>query len=121
MCGLALSLADEAVGEERLEGGRERGHRAASSWNALEPLGGQGEQLRRGGQVPVGVAGVGVPEVGRQPRQLRLDVGPGAVASRAAWRPRRSGAGHGAWAAGGDRGSSPALAGRSRNVSQVRS
>ena len=73
------SLAGQVVGEECLDGGRERGHRVCFFLECLEPPGGQGEQFRCRGQVGVGVAGVCVPEVGRQPRQHGLDVGPGPV------------------------------------------
>ena len=68
-----VALADQPVGEERLQRRCEQAHRAPLL-GAFEALGGEREQLRSGLQIPVGRSRVDVPEVGAQQRQPRLDV-----------------------------------------------
>ena len=74
-----LTLLGEPVGEERLAAwGRSRSscrHLPAR----LQALRGQREQLGCGRQVPVRRARIAMPEIGRQRRQLGLDVGAAAI------------------------------------------
>src|SRR4029450_6592862 len=46
---------------------------------ALEPIRGQGEQNWCRGEIPIGCGGIDVAEIGRQPRQARLDIDSGTV------------------------------------------
>ena len=70
-----VALGDQPVGEPCLQCRRERTHDCRPSV-VLKAVGGELEQLRRGGQIPIAVARPGVPEICREQRHQRLHIGP---------------------------------------------
>ena len=73
-----VALNRQPLGEERLDGGCQRGHDRCPVV-LLEPLRGHGQQFGRGLQVPIRRCGADVTEVGRQQRHPCGDVCPVAI------------------------------------------
>ena len=110
-----VQLADQPVGEERLQ---RRGERViAGPPGRRRAPGGVREQLRRGREVLVGVGGVRVPEVGRQRReQARWTSTPCAVPAEQRAAPRTCAGGRAAAADTAHAAPTPARSQSCRNV-----